>query len=112
MRRMCDYHKDSIVVLLCHNQADKKRCAEIFVPYLMTISITECKCDMRYLDFFALYKDPVVVSFANDSRIYIITPEDNMHLPKKPELLVYSKYVTEDDIHSTLASIKALGGNA
>lgn len=106
IRRMCDYNIRTTVAVLCHDQSDKKRTAEIYVPYIMTMSTVGCNCDMRYLDLLALHRDPIIASFENKSAIYFITPEDNINLPETPTLLVYTKYTTDDDIHSTLNSIK------
>lgn len=65
-------------MLMCRNQSDKKRMAKIFVPYIMMISKTGCECDLRELNLLACYKEPVVVSFTNESVIYITTKEDRM----------------------------------
>lgn len=76
--QMCDTHNGTVAMLLCRNQADKKQIAKIFVPYIMTISRSGCKCNLRELNLLAFYKEPVIVSFANKSVIYITTTEDKM----------------------------------
>lgn len=76
--QMCDSRKGTVAMLLCRNQSEKKRIAKIFVPYIMTVSRGGCECDLRELNLLACYKEPVVVSFANKSVIYITTEDDKM----------------------------------